>query len=68
MRIQTPEGYVRNAPFSPANCVGYVAEIIGLDADDVKAMRKLAHDAPREFQIAMLQLEGRFPSRRAGGK
>ena len=64
MRITLPNGLVLKRRFSPSMCTGYIASMIEFDADDIAAMRALARSNAIGFDVAMQQLESRFPERR----
>lgn len=64
MKITLTDGSVIEKQFTPANCTGYRATFIEIDADDIRKMRNLAHRNPTQFQLLMNQLEARFPDRR----
>lgn len=64
MRIVLQDGSTTDLAFCPANCAGYVAKSIIIDAVDVRAMRALAGKNPGQFILAMRQLEARFEEAR----
>ncbi len=64
MKLTLRDGRTVELPFSAANCSGYVATEIVLSAADVRAMNNLFVRDTRQFHIALLQLEARFPENR----
>ena len=60
MRIKLKGGEEITLKWHPMNCVGYRAESIEIDRDDIRAMREYAMGNPHEFAVAMMQLEARF--------
>lgn len=64
MKITMPDGTILNRSFASSACVGYVAETIEFDADDIIAMRNMAALSPDIFDACMIQLSFRYASRR----
>jgi hypothetical protein len=67
MIINQIDGKRRNVPFSPSNCIGYVASSIEFEGPDIQRMVRLFESDPQQFRAALYQLASRFPSNRAGG-
>lgn len=64
MTITLRDGSTMERRF-PHGITGFVAFHIEIDAEDIRAMREMAARDPERFNAAMLQLENRFPERRA---
>lgn len=64
MKITLKGGREIELPFI-AGATGYVAEKIEITADDIDHMRKMAMDHPALFDVHLMQLQARFPERRA---
>lgn len=68
MKITFTNGRVVERAFNENNVRGYTAERIEISPDDINAMRELALLDINKFDVAMLNLEMRFPGRRPRGK
>lgn len=64
MVIHGADGAIFRRRFSPANCIGYIAERIELEPGDIDAIINLALSRPHEFKRTMWQLKHRFESER----
>ncbi|RWF33755.1 hypothetical protein [Mesorhizobium sp.] len=68
MKIALKDGTTVERPFSPSNCIGYVATDITLTGADLRAMTSLFVRDKIAFEGALRQLEARFPENRVGGR